>query len=104
MELITINADTALLQPEISKKIADFERQIKEIKQAEDELKAKILEEMERKGLLKVKTDDLAITYVAPADRESFDSKKFREDHADLYDEYIKMTPVKASIRIKVVD
>lgn len=104
MELITVSADTALLQPEISKKIADFERQIKEIKQAEDELKAKILEEMERKGLLKVKTDDLAITYVAPADRESFDSKKFREDHADLYDEYIKMTPVKASIRIKVVD
>lgn len=104
MELITVSADTALLQPEISKKIADFERQIKEIKQAEDELKQKILEEMERKGLLKVKTDDLAITYVAPADRESFDSKKFREDHADLYDEYIKMTPVKASIRIKVVD
>lgn len=104
MELITMSADTALLQPEISKKIADFERQIKEIKQAEDELKTKILEEMERKGLLKVKTDDLAITYVAPADRESFDSKKFREDHADLYDEYIKMTPVKASIRIKVVD
>ena len=104
MELITVSADTALLQPEISKKIADFERQIKEIKQAEDELKAKILEEMERKGLIKVKTDDLAITYVAPADRESFDSKKFREDHADLYDEYIKMTPVKASIRIKVVD
>lgn len=104
MELITVSADTALLQPEISKKIADFERQIKEIKQAEDELKMKILEEMERKGLLKVKTDDLAITYVAPADRESFDSKKFREDHADLYDEYIKMTPVKASIRIKVVD
>lgn len=104
MELITVSADTALLQPEISKKIADFERQIKEIKQAEDELKTKILEEMERKGLLKVKTDDLAITYVAPADRESFDSKKFREDHADLYDEYIKMTPVKASIRIKVVD
>ena len=104
MELITVSADTALLQPEISKKIADFERQIKEIKQAEDELKTKILEEMERKGLLKVKTDDLAITYVAPADRESFDSKKFREDHADLYDEYIKMTPVKANIRIKVVD
>lgn len=104
MELITVSADTALLQPEISKKIADFERQIKEIKQAEDELKSKILEEMERKGLLKVKTDDLAITYVAPADRESFDLKKFREDHADLYDEYIKMTPVKASIRIKVVD
>lgn len=104
MELITASADTALLQPEISKKIADFERQIKEIKKAEDELKEKILEEMENKGLLKVKTDDLAITYVAPADRESFDSKKFREDHADLYDEYIKMTPVKANIRIKVVD
>lgn len=104
MELITVSADTALLQPEISKKIADFERQIKEIKKAEDELKEKILEEMENKGLLKVKTDDLAITYVAPSDRESFDSKKFREDHADLYDEYIKMTPVKANIRIKVVD
>ena len=32
----------------------------------------------------------------------TFDSKKFREDHPNLYDEYIKMSDVKSSIRIKV--
>ena len=103
-ELIKLEGDSCLLLPEVSEKIADFERQIKEIKKAEDELKAKILEEMEVKGLLKIKTDSLMISYIAPSDRETFDSKRFKEDNPDLYDEYVKMTPVKSSIRIKVVE
>lgn len=60
------------------------------------------MEEMEAKNFIKIDTDVMTITYVAPTDREKFDSKKFREDHADLYDEYVSMIPVKSSIRIKV--
>ena len=43
-ELITITNDTALLNEETSLLIAEFERQAKEIKIQEEELKAEILD------------------------------------------------------------
>ena len=103
MELIKIDNGRGALAQEVINKIADFERKAKEIKDAEDELKERIREEMEAKGIIKIETPDVVINYIAPTDRETFDSKKFRSDNPDLYDEYVRMSPVKASIRIKVV-
>ena len=91
-----------LINPEIADKIVEFERMAKEIKEKEDDIKKSILEEMENKGIVKVENDDFIISYVAPTDRETFDTKSFREAHEDLYDEFVKMTPVKSSIRIKL--
>ena len=101
-ELITINNGEAFLSVEMASKIAEFEKAMKTIKEQEDALKTAILEEMEAKGILKIDMGDLLISYVAPADREVFDSKALQKDDPDLYDAYIKMTPVKSSIRIKV--
>ena len=102
MNEIVVIGDRGLLNPEISDKIAEFERNIKKLKEQEDLLKQSILEEMEAKGIVKIENDDLLISYIAPTDRETFDSKKLREDNPDLYDEYIKISKVKASIRVKV--
>lgn len=102
MELISLENNRILLNEDISKEIAEFETQIKELKAKEDELKKALLNEMEEKNILKVENDDITITYVAPTDRESFNSKKFREDYSDLYDEYVEIKPVSSSIRIKV--
>lgn len=102
MELIKIENEIAILDEGVSQKIADFERQVKLIKEQEDSLKQAILDEMEKNQILKLDTPDLLISYVASSDRETFDSKAFKEAHQDLYDEYVKMTPVKSSIRIKV--
>ena len=59
---------------------------------------------MEDKQILSLKDEEngLLISYVASSERETFDSKKLRENNPDLYDEYVKFTPVKSSIRIKV--
>ncbi len=102
MELITLENGTALLNSDVSQQIAEFEKAIKEMKAKEDKLKQAILEEMESKSIIKIDSDDLTISYVAPTDRETFDSKSFKAEHQDLYDEFVKMTPVKSSIRIKV--
>ena len=102
MELIKIENETALLDAEIQQTIINMELAIKDLKEREDELKSAILNEMENKNIIKIESDNLMINYIAPTDRETFDSKTFREDHSDLYDEYIKLTPVKSSIRIKV--
>lgn len=83
-------------------RIADFETKIKELKKQEDELKTAILEEMKSKGLVKIETDELAISYVDSFDKEKFDNKKLKEDYPNLYDQYVSMSTVKPSIRIKV--
>lgn len=100
--LISLVNDEAILNPEVSLKIAEFEKTIKELKEKEDELKQSILNEMESKNILKLETDDLMINYIAASERETLDSKKLREEQPDLYDEYVKFSPVKASIRLKV--
>lgn len=101
-ELITISQGVALLDAQTAVRIAEFERKAKEIKDAEDALKKEILEEMAEKGIIKIETDDMTITYVAPTDRESFDSKRLRAEKPDLYDEYVNISPVKASVRVKL--
>ena len=100
--LITIENDMAVLKPYASSMLANFERQAKAIKEQEDELKKRILEEMEKHGIIKIETDDLTITYVAPTTRETFDNKSFRADNPDLYDEYVKIGNVSASVRLKL--
>lgn len=101
-ELITVNGDSFLLNPEANSKIAEFERKAKEIKEAEDKLKKAILEEMETKGVIKLETDELTITYIAPTNRETLDSKTLKAELPDIYDSYVKISPVKSSIRVKV--
>lgn len=100
--LIVFEGDKALLSPETSAKIADLERMMQSIKKGYDELKANILKEMEANNVVKLDTEDVLISYVAPSDRETFDTKAFRKDNPDAYDEYVRITPVKSSIRIKL--
>ena len=102
-ELIVFEGKTALLNPEVSTKLAEFERMAKDVKAKQDELKQRILEEMESKGIISIKSPELTISYVAPTTRETFDSKTFRKDHPDLYDEYVNIIMEKASVRMKVV-
>ena len=101
-ELIIKNENGLILNPEVSKQIAEFEKQAKAIKEAEDNLKALILAEMEKNGVVKLETSELAITYVAETYRESFDSKSLKADDESTYNKYIKIGKVKPSIRIKV--
>jgi hypothetical protein len=101
-ELIVLNNEGYLLNEFVSKELAILENEAKRIKEMQENYKKAILEEMEAKQIIKIETEEVSVSYVAPTDRETFDSKAFKESHQDLYDEYVKMTPVKSSIRIKV--
>ena len=103
-DLIKIENGTSLLDLAVSKKIADFEWAIKQLKEQEEELKEAIRAEMEAKGILKIEdeTNGMTISYIAPTCRETFDSKRFKADNPDMFDEYVKLSPVKSSIRIKL--
>lgn len=102
-ELITMTEQgVGLLNVDVAQKIADFERKVNEIKDAEDKLKEAIKAEMAEKNIIKLETNDLLVTYVAPTTRESLDSKTLKAELPDIYDSYVKISNVKDSIRVKV--
>ena len=99
----SITKDNRLELPvKLVEMIAELERRLAELKNAEADLKEKLLKAMEENGVIKLDNDTLAITYVASTNRETLNGKKLREEHPDIYDEYIEIKPVKASVRIKV--
>ena len=102
MELITLKDNLAILDVETAGKIADFEKMAKEIKAKEDELKKAILEEMQDKGLIKLETDELVISFVSGTTMETLNTKSLKEELPDIYDTYVDIKPVKPSIRIKL--
>lgn len=98
-ELIT---KEGLLTPAVQNQIVEFEKQAKAVKEAQEKLKEAILKEMEEKGIIKLDSEELTITYVAPTYSEKFDSKALKADNEELYNKYIKLSKVKSSVRIKV--
>lgn len=98
------NNGTAVLDGNVTKKIAEFETQIKAIKKQEEDLKRSILEAMKDNGVIKIDNDHLTINFVAGHDQERFDTKTFKEENKLIYDEYVKTIHVKDSVRIKVKD
>ena len=102
MELFEKKDNSISLLVDTSEKIAKLENQIKEMKLKEEEIKKDILTQMEENGILKIENEWLTITYIGASDRETLDTKTFKEELPEIYDKYVKMTPVKSSIRIKV--
>lgn len=102
MDLIKVENGIALLNPETSQKIAEFENQVKVLKDQEEILRQAILKEMKSKKIVKIDTEELTINYIAGTYKEKFDEKLFKEQNPKLFDAYVKISPVKESIRIKV--
>lgn len=102
--LIRLTEDGALLSASTAKKIAKFKRDLEKVEALRNELYAELLLEMETRGIIKAVSEDVIINYIPATTRETFDTKAFRKAHPDLYDQYAKLSPVKASVRVKVVD
>lgn len=101
-ELIVRTESGAMLTADTEEKITALLKAADEIKAKVDDLKADILSEMEKKNIIKIDTEVLTVTYVAPHDKETLDSKAIKEELPDIYDTYCKLSPVKASLRVKI--
>ena len=73
-----------------------------EIEQEVETLKEGLKAWMEKNNIKKTENDWVSITYVDENYREVFDSKAFRKEHEDLYNDYIKFSTTKPQIRIKL--
>lgn len=75
-------------------------KKIKELTEQYEACKAEVLGKMAENGEKSFDTGAVLITYVAPSKRESFDSKAFKADNADLYGKYVKTSETKESLKI----
>lgn len=78
------------------------ETEYKQAKATADEIRAKLCELMEKQGVKSWETDNLKITYIAPIDRQSVDSKKLKEKYPIVYGECQKISKVKSSVRVSI--
>lgn len=65
--------------------VATMLAEIKEREQRVEDFKKKLAAFMENKGLKKISTDNWSITYIAPTESVSFDSKRYLADYATKY-------------------
>jgi len=72
----------------------------KDLKAAEDELREKLVAEMEEYGLDYVDCGTAEVKYVPPQIKQKFDSKKLKYDLPDLYEKYLIDSEWKGHIRI----
>ena len=91
-----------MISEEVCERIISLEKQAKEIKKQQDNMKAEILDAMQKYGVLKLDNEFLKIALVPEHDAERFDSKTFKDENPDVYDMYVKISKVKPSIRITV--
>lgn len=84
--------------------IEEFNATLDTIQMLEEKIKGtkeKIKTEMEQRGLSQIRLGQRVISYVAPTERESVDSKKLKEEYPKVWDKCKKVSKVNASIRIK---
>lgn len=75
-------------------------KEIERVKNAEAEMKTKLLEIMQRKGVKSLKTQYFTISLTDEHTTKKFDQKAFKDAHSELYAEFEKPSVVKASVRI----
>lgn len=102
MELIKVEENNVTLLEDVANEFIRLDKLEKQVKEEKENLRSKVLEELERNNIKKIDMTNLSITYKEASTRETFNSKRFREDNPELYDEYIEFSPVKSSLLIKV--
>lgn len=73
-----------------------------EAKNKLDAIKAKLLEEMDTAEVTKWQGDMLTFTRKADSSRETFDTRRFKEEHPEMYREYTIISNTRGSVQITV--
>lgn len=87
---------------EAEKLIIDIESQIKALTEKKKAIQDAIMQAMVKAGSYSYRSENLSITRKTASTRKSFDKERFDKDYPNVYDKYIKETPVAESLLIKI--
>lgn len=77
-------------------------KRIKELTEEYDAIKSEVLQKMIENKDKSFDTGNILITVVAPSTRDTFDSKKFKTEHEDLYSQYSQKSTTKESLKLTI--
>lgn len=105
-ELIIKKNNQYLIDPQTAHMIAEYSVAIKTAEQKLKEMKAALQQEMKKKNVIDLKSDDgntkVVVKYILPTDTEEFDKSAFRKAYPDLYDRFVNMKRKAGYITVKV--
>lgn len=82
--------------------VTSIKEQLKMAEMAEKALKEYILSIMEKNKDKVLEMDGIKVTYIEPSIRESIDKDKLKENYPDIYERYLKVSPVSSTLRISL--
>lgn len=91
-----------ILFNEMEGMIVDIETQLKTLTEQKKALQDGLMRAMVKCGLYNWKGEKVTITRKTASTRKSFDKEKFELDYPNVYDKYIKESPVSESLLIKI--
>lgn len=97
MQVVEADPSSLVVPSEVTSAIANL---IKAEKLAK-EMKERLRELMTEHGIVKWECDYFTASLSRDTTSDKFDQVSFKSDHPEMYDKYIKTTPVKGSLRIK---
>jgi predicted phage-related endonuclease len=100
--LTKTQSELATVEAEILQATAALQQRKQELIEKDNEVRSAIKEAMIKNNVKKFDSDNLTITLVAASERKSLDTARIKEEEPDVYERYLKVTPVAASVRIKV--
>jgi len=101
-EFEQVQSQIAKINSDIDKQEAKYHEVLRGLMSKHSEIRSMIKAAMEENSVKKFENDFVAISYVAPTTRTSFDSTRFKEEQPDTYKKYLKISDVSSSIRIKI--
>ena len=87
---------------EVEKIIKYYDEKKKEFEKEENELKNALIKAMEENGITSYENESIKLTYVSSVIRETIDTNRLKEERPELVKDYIKLSEVKPSVRIKI--
>ncbi len=102
-EFYTVGNDVDKLVARVERfemQIIGFKAQAKKIEAQQKAFKEELYQKMEENDIKKLDTGKIIITRILPTTRKTVDSTKLKKEQPDIYEQYLKVTDVKGSIRI----
>ncbi|MBQ7212427.1 MAG: PD-(D/E)XK nuclease family protein [Muribaculaceae bacterium] len=88
--------------PEFWRNVISLENELARLQEVEAEIRKGLLATMAQHNVKKVETSDIVVTRKLAATSTRFDSKRFAEEHPELYNQYLTQTTSKETIQIKL--
>ena len=87
---------------DVVQEVIRIERELKELKDKQTELREGLLKQMQDHNVKSFKTDGLSLTRKLATTKTSLDSKMLQEKYPEIYNECLKTSEVKESLLIKI--